>query len=139
MGRLTVKWKPKLYDVLDPIDIVDNEYSKINYEKLLVKLGEYEDAEEQGLLLRLPIGIGYLCYVVEKCRCGKHYKCNNNKANARKRAIIVESWKEDLTLRYCLKVFERPFKVDYLKNIGKTVFLTEEEAEQALAKMKGVK
>ena len=47
MERLTVKWKPKLYDVFDPIDVADNEYSKINFEKLLTKLGEYEDLEEQ--------------------------------------------------------------------------------------------
>lgn len=68
MERLTVKWKPKLYDVLDPIDIVDNEYSKINYEKMLVKLGEYEDAEEQGLLLRLPFKIGQkVYYIYESC------------------------------------------------------------------------
>lgn len=47
MERLTAKWKPKLYDAFDPIDVADNEYSKINFEKLLTKLGEYEDLEEQ--------------------------------------------------------------------------------------------
>ena len=33
MSRLTVKWKDKLYDLFDPVDIADNEYSKINFEK----------------------------------------------------------------------------------------------------------
>ena len=47
MERLTVKWKPKSYDMFDPVDVADNEYSKINFEKWLTKLGEYEDLEEQ--------------------------------------------------------------------------------------------
>ena len=46
MERLTVKWTDKVYDTLDPVDILDNEYSKANYNKLLTKLGEYEDFEE---------------------------------------------------------------------------------------------
>ena len=46
MERLTVKWTDKVYDTLDPVDILDNEYSKTNYNKLLTKLGEYEDLEE---------------------------------------------------------------------------------------------
>ena len=47
MERLTVKWTDKVYDTLDPVDILDNEYSKTNYNKLLTKLGEYEDLEEK--------------------------------------------------------------------------------------------
>lgn len=46
MERLTVKWTDKVYDTLDPVDILDNEYSKTNYNKLLTKLGEFEDFEE---------------------------------------------------------------------------------------------
>ena len=46
MERLTVKWTDNVYDTLDPVDILDNEYSKTNYNKLLTKLGEYEDFEE---------------------------------------------------------------------------------------------
>ena len=48
MERLTVKWSDKVYDTFDPVDVVDNEYSKANYNKILTKLGEYEDLEEQG-------------------------------------------------------------------------------------------
>ena len=50
--RLTTHWMDGTYDTFNPIDIADNDYSKINYEKLLAKLGEYEDAEEQGSLYR---------------------------------------------------------------------------------------
>ena len=58
MSRLTVKWNAKVYDLLDPVDIIDNEYSKINFEKMITKLGEYEDLEEQGLLVKLPCKVG---------------------------------------------------------------------------------
>lgn len=66
MERLTAKWRDRTYDAFDPVDIVDNEYSKINYEKLLVKLGEYEDAEEQGLLFKLPVSIGSTVYIIAR-------------------------------------------------------------------------
>ena len=49
VDRLTVKWKSNLYDTFDPIDIADNDYSKINYEKILSRLGKFEDVEEYEL------------------------------------------------------------------------------------------
>lgn len=55
MERLTVNWVDKVYDTFDPVDVVDNEYSKANYNKILTKLGDYEDLEEQGRLLKLPV------------------------------------------------------------------------------------
>lgn len=54
MERLTVKWANKVYDTFDPVDVVDNEYSKANYNKILTRLGEYEDLEEEGRLIKLP-------------------------------------------------------------------------------------
>ena len=132
MERLTVKWKPKLYDVLDPIDIVDNEYSKANFEKLLVKLGEYEDAEEQGLLLKLPCKVGDTVYYPE------------NDINfifpVRISKIIVmdlELMQFDGCFFDCNgdPAIEYEFDND---DFGKTVFLTKEEAEQALVGKKEV-
>lgn len=122
MERLTVKWKDGVYDTLDPIDIADNEYSKINYEKLLTKLGQYEDVEEQGLLLRLPCKVGTPVYMVAQdcdgdtldCRRGDCEGCN-----------YLHSFVE-----------ENKFDTYMCDDIGKTVFLTKAEAEQALAKMK---
>ena len=40
MERLTVKCTDKVYDAFDPVDVVDNEYSKANYNKILTKLGD---------------------------------------------------------------------------------------------------
>ena len=64
MERLTVKWTDKVYDTFDPVDVVDNEYSKANYNKILTKLGEYEDLEEQGRLIKLPCDKVY--YIIDK-------------------------------------------------------------------------
>ena len=70
------------------------------------KLAEYEDAEEQGLLLRLPCKVGDTVY------------------------SVVEDG---------LQIFELKFSLDFyvrrMSDFGKTVFLTKEEAEQALKQM----
>lgn len=114
MERLTVKWKPKSYDMFDPVDIADNEYSKINFEKLLTKLGEYEDLEEQGLLLRLPCPVGTKVYaLVDECE---------------------EMYEPSSTYTV---IYEEPFALYMIEGIGKDVFLTREEAEAALAEKGG--
>lgn len=71
------------------------------------------DAEEHGLLLRLPVAIG-----------SEVWKIINQRDN--------------FTDIYYKIVTIVNFRLDMLKEIGKTVFLTKEEAEQALEKMKEV-
>ena len=70
------------------------------------KLASYEDAEEQGLLLRLPCHIGDSIYSV---------------------------------IEYGLTIIELKFSLDFYlrrKNeFGKTVFLTQAEADQKLKEM----
>ena len=139
MDRLTVKWKPGSYDTLDPIDIADNEYSKVNYEKLLTKLGEYEDAEEQGLLLRLPCKIGDIVYH-EKEYPTIHpgiqaYQITNIMISQNKSGVWTKKYRAMLLINGKIIDNQLNFSFD---EIGKTVFLTKEEAEQALAEMKGV-
>ena len=119
MERLTVKWTDKVYDALDPVDILDNDYSKTNYNKLLTKLGEYEDLEEQGLLLRLPCKVGDTVYVI----VGK-----NISVQKIQRATIDSEMK----IEFCTK--RRGFA---LFDIGKTVFLTKSEAEAKLKELRG--
>lgn len=120
MERLTVKWTDKVYDTLDPVDILDNEYSKTNYNKLLTKLGEYEDLEEQGLLLRLPCKVGDTLYRLVPNLYRKYVEIKIAQFVINKNGIYFTtdkgvSWSAD--------------------KIGKTVFLTQDEAEQKLKEM----
>ena len=95
--------------------------------KCFNKLGEYEDLEEQGKLLKLPISPKTPIYSIEYC-CGKN---SNNKAGLcykgrcekceRKSYHILEA-----TAESSCKIFE----------IGKTVFLTKSAAEAALKEMR---
>ena len=82
-------------------------YSCYSTRKIIERLAEYEDLEEQGLLLRLPCKVGSTVYHI-----------------ANKRILEVEN--VDLFF-LCLCVAECRF--------GKTVFLTQEEAEQKLKEM----
>ena len=108
----------------------------------IAKLKAYEDAEEQGLLLRLPCKMGDTVYVLEPCHCYNKYKenqnCNHAKTKATKYIEVVRLPRkyDSRCNTYCVKLYERPFKIDYLSKIGKSVFLTKEEAEQKLAEMR---
>ena len=106
---------------------IDNE-SNI-YGGAIDKLAEYEDLEEQGLLLRLPCKYNeHLYWIGKGCmkevwfkgiRCDKGYKPQ----------IIARFIDGNLNPK------EEP--ITTLENIGKTVFLTRTEAEEALRRMEG--
>lgn len=70
------------------------------------KLAEYEDLEEQNRLLKLPCEIGQRVYMIYQF-CGKG------------------AW----------EIEEHEIRLEDLENIGKTVFLTREEAEAALKEL----
>lgn len=128
MERLTVKWTDRVYDTFDTVDVVDNEYSKANYNKILTKLGEYEDAEEQGKLVKLPCKVGDVVYGINTDR------------------NIVSALKIISTKIYSYAIYFDYQLIDGIyKNIvsfadidfGKTVFLTKSEAEAKLKELKG--
>lgn len=93
--------------------------------KCFNKLGEYEDLEEQGKLLKLPCAVGDTVYEVQELRkriqpyvvIAVHYsKCGN-----------LYGWelKDGKGVYSNVKGFSE-------HDLGKTVFLTMEEAEAAL-------
>ena len=92
------------------------------------KLAEYEDAEEQGLLLRLPCKIGSTLYdiidFVEGNNFLEIYVIDASK---------IEVSKDKKGILYTIDCTE--FREN---DFGTTVFSSMEEAEQALAKMKEV-
>ena len=121
------------------------EYSDENYndsidnrtmlEKCLRKLAEYEDAEEQGLLLRLPCNVGDTVY----CIYERYTKCSENEQEFDEyscqgcECLECDSHKELYVQPQ--KAYTLDWIVSNLKRFGKTVFLTQEEAEQKLKEM----
>ena len=99
-------------------------------EKALRKLKEYEDAEEQGLLLRLPFSLGQAIYwIATKCDIGLEeddacdkYECDECPYNETL-AVAKGTVKTYHIIRFLEGTLERQY------------FLTKEEAEQALARM----
>lgn len=84
-----------------------------------------------------PCKVGDMVYVIEPCSCFNGYRtfeeCHKRRTNATKwiEAVMVANRRHNR----CMKLFERPFKMDYFNKIGKTVFLTKEEAEKKLKEL----
>ena len=142
-------------------------YSCYSTRKIIERLAEYEDLEEQGLLLRLPCKVGSTVYAICTCEAvgtvldGTLYgsnggfgtatgyycpyelsdKCPHIDADDCDECKNIEAVFED-TIDY-INITEYEVIIG-LKNtnlcvtideIGKTVFLTKEEAEQKLKEM----
>lgn len=85
-------------------------------DEILEKLAEYEDAEEQGLLYRKIFFIEDYCHKPSDCPliCED---CFDNYLEVKDRVVEIN-------------------RIHIYGEIGKTVFFTKEEAEQALERMK---
>lgn len=110
MKRLTYKVKNK-------------SYCDYGIREIINKLAEYEDLDEQNLLFRLPCNAGDIVYAID----GKN--------------IQTLKAKNDIALisgELCIFA-ENCHYADYISYdmVGKTVFLTQEEAEQKLKEMEG--
>lgn len=105
-----------------------NAYRYYNYEdfqKLINKLATYEDAEEQGLLLKLPCHVGTPIYMIN------HYWIDEGDICG-----IAEA--DDIDC-FCYKVYCDPddYTLVAISDFNESWFLTREEAEQALAEKEG--
>ena len=106
-----------------------------NYHNVLQKLAEYEDLEEQGLLLRLPCNVGDTVY----CIYERYTKCSENEQEFDEyscqgcECLECDSHKELYVQSQ--KAYSLDWIVSNLKRFGKTIFLTKEEAEQKLKEM----
>jgi hypothetical protein len=96
------------------------------------KLADYEDAEEQGLLLRLPCKVGDTLYILQKVGRDKHE--------------ITEGIVKEFVYRpYTIPRLEIYFEnLDGFESclfdgtLNEDVFLTKSDAEQALEEMRNV-
>lgn len=135
MNRLTERdWKSKCegypWNVHPVKDIDDLQYYK--------KLATYEDAEEQGLLLKLPCKPKSEIFLI----CSRYTRCSFEDVPFEESSCIgcendCDSHKEIYIHRNSSVDVE--WIVRNLNKFGKTVFLTKEEAEVKLAEMEGRK
>ena len=100
------------------------------------KLCEYEDLEEQGLLLRLPCKVGDTVY----CIYERYTKCSENEQEFDEyscqgcECLECDSHKELYVQSQ--KAYSLYWIVSNLKRFGKTVFLTQAEAEAKLKELR---
>lgn len=94
------------------------------------KLKEYEDAEEQGLLLRLPCKVGDVLYFAH------HDRVISSEVLSAKYHAEAENHGVFIRERLTIDVEGVSAEIDFC-DIGKTVFLTREEAEAKLKEMEG--
>ena len=93
---------------------------------ILIALAEYEDLEEQGLLLRLPLKIGDTVYAVTRDFISEYTICSIEVYNEG----LFFNWKCEKGMYINIRGF-----TNY--QIGKDVFLTQAEAKQKLKEMEG--
>nr|DAE53661.1 MAG TPA: hypothetical protein [Caudoviricetes sp.] len=144
MERLTERYKDPIANTVlikecgdklckNICDDIEYDCSKCGLEKALEKLADYEDLEEQGLLVRLPCKVGDTVYrvnagakqpIIPMTVSEIHFLCYKNERAVRFDAIDKEYMGES-----CYR----------LEDIGRIVFLTHEEAEKKLEEMKNGK
>jgi hypothetical protein len=102
--------------------------------KVLTKLADYEDAEEQGLLLRLPCKVGDKVYqisenFIEQCTVETIFLGNYRDRNG--------NWCNMAEIYY--DRYDCPYVSTemYFTDIGETVFLTKKEAKAKLKELRG--
>lgn len=158
MERLTKISAVGEYLPRKPLNLIHkSDSSESNLTEILEKLGKYEDAEEQGLLLKLPCKVGDTVYVdstilpIEDMECYEdienkipsYFPCRVvsfrfAKRNWMKIAVKTKwlrEWIDDETGPESDYIeCEKNFTI-LLSMIGKTVFLTREVAEAKLKEM----
>lgn len=169
MERLTERYKDSIANTVlirecgdklckDICDDIECDCSKCELEKALEKLADYEDLEEQGLLVRLPCKVGDIIYVdsaILPIGDMEDYEDIDNKLPSYFQGRVVSfrfakrnwvkiavkakwlyEWIDDETGPESDYIeCEKNFSI-LLSTIGKTVFLTREEAENKLEEMK---
>lgn len=92
------------------------------------KLCDYEDLEEQGLLVRLPCKVGDIMFRINKGAKNPIIELTVTQINITRRSYNLEVIDRDCGELMCFK-----------NDIGKTIFLTREEAEKKLEEIQNDK
>lgn len=135
MERLTERYKDPIANTVlikecgdklckNICDDIEYDCSKCGLEKALEKLADYEDLEEQGLLVRLPCKVGDIMFRINKGAKNPIIELTVTQINITRRSYNLEVIDRDCGELMCFK-----------NDIGKTIFLTREEAEKKLEEM----
>ena len=136
MERLTERYKDSIANTVlikecgdklckNICDDIEYDCSKCELEKVLEKLATYEDLEEQGLLVRLPCKVGDMVYVPTRNFISEL------------RIVMISVDMHGTYFRWMLNSGIYPNLDGFSGNkLGKTVFLTREEAEKKLEELK---
>lgn len=128
MERLTENnngdyYYPECFERCDGLGTTEKcEECDFNY-AVCKKLGEYEDLEEQGRLIKLPCKIGETVY-------------NTTWWDDVQEKVVVKGKTYYRTV-HKHKVSKSTFDYSDIKEFGKTVFLTKSEAEAKLKELRG--
>ena len=102
MERLTYRGSERITED----GLVRPSYSDYSIRRIIERLAEYEDLEEQGLLLKLPCPIGTEVWTIMCGMTGKHPT-----------------------------LFKQSFEYSMIEHFGKAVFLTKDEAQNKIEEM----
>ena len=122
-----------LFDLKIDKDVLENQLKEIH--RLNDVIREYEELEEQGLLLKLPCKVGTTVYAIATI-----YECKHDYLDCPMDFPDVYQCERNCKCEYeYKKLVVRPiiFKFEMLKDFNKKVFLTKEEAEQELKRLEG--
>lgn len=127
MNRLTEQRKDDYGDPYILFQEITRYYPDESIYKALKKLAHYEDLEEQGRLIVLPCKVGDTVYYVNE-DCNYIGDCRGMKCEHCIYHIPQICPDKVSSIQHAVRIMEQ---------IGKTVFLTKEEAEAKLNKIKG--
>lgn len=137
-GHDQIYYTPKYGNPITPIDMTDWGYNTLanHLYDILNRLKRYEDLEEQGLLIKLPCKVRDTVYV-DAMTFGT--RDDIEYAEAEVVSIRIAKKQTFVKLRiFALGLDGMPYgcKNYPVSSFGKTVFLTQEEAEKALEERK---
>ena len=128
MERLTYRGS----ETMTEDGLITPSYSDYSTRRIIERLAEYEDLDEQGLLLRLPCKAGASVYVIPT------YENGFNRIV--EMSLLGYSISEPCNVMnlFSKNRFDKSIPKMYqpsINDFGKTVFLTQAEAEQKLKEM----
>lgn len=146
MERLTKRYKDPIANTVlikecgdklckNICDDIEYDCSKCGLEKALEKLADYEDLEEQGLLVRIPCKVGDTVW--ELCLCDDgNYRIFPMIVKTISEYGTLKQVKKDITIWNIYAESDYTYMYKSFADFGKTVFSTKEEAEKKLEEMK---